>query len=184
MASTSSKVRVPAGSDAFDPQGDMVALGQSLDGMVIVQVANITERTTVAAAVAPSTTKPLYVHRMDAGVGRELEVSTNGTDWRTLPTAGVGPYAMAVGQITLATDGDAQGPQVVVNLPAGRFTTTPAIFLTAQHSVMWGYEPRVYAKSTSQFTCGVVAKNVAPFSTESGTYMWMAVQMAAASTSG
>ena len=50
-----------------------------------VRVANVSQR---AAALAdhgaPSTSNPLIVFRADAGAGRELEYTTNGTLWHTV----------------------------------------------------------------------------------------------------
>lgn len=52
----------------------------------IYNVANETERATLAASLtpAPSTSNPLYVHRANAELGMELEYTTNGTQWRVV----------------------------------------------------------------------------------------------------
>ncbi|MEV7962419.1 hypothetical protein [Oerskovia paurometabola] len=84
MATTPTGVEVPAGTDIFDPDGDLRALGASLEGRIIVPVANATARNAVASLVSPSPTEPLYVHRGDAPPGRQLEVTTNGTTWITV----------------------------------------------------------------------------------------------------
>lgn len=83
MAQNAIGVEVPAGSDAFDPQGDMVELGDSLAGMVVVPVANTTARAALVSSLgwSPSSSRPVYVHRGDAPAGRELEYTTNGSDW-------------------------------------------------------------------------------------------------------
>jgi len=46
-------------------------------------VRNVTERAALASAIGASTLNPLYVHRSDADDIGRLEVSTNGTTWRT-----------------------------------------------------------------------------------------------------
>ena len=82
MATTPTGLIVPAGTDVFDPDGDMRDLATSLEGRIIVPVANTTDRATLAAAVSPTPTEPLYAHRIDAPAGRELERTLDGTNWR------------------------------------------------------------------------------------------------------
>lgn len=81
MATTPTGLTVPAGTDVFDPDGDMRDLAGSFEGRIIVPVANTTERGTVAAAVSPSPSEPLFTYRADARQGFELEVTTNGATW-------------------------------------------------------------------------------------------------------
>jgi hypothetical protein len=81
MATTPTGVEVPAGTDAFDPDGHMRALAASLEGRIIVPVPNVTARAALAAAVSPSTTEPLYVDRANAHPARRLESTTDGTTW-------------------------------------------------------------------------------------------------------
>lgn len=83
MASSEGGVTVPAGTDPFDPQGDMVALANSLKSRIVVPVANTTERTALAAAISwsPSSEEPLRVNRADAAVGLRDEISYDGTSW-------------------------------------------------------------------------------------------------------
>jgi len=47
----------------------------------ITRVANLTERNALTGA---SPSNPLYVHRSDAGFGRQLEVTTGGSVWFTV----------------------------------------------------------------------------------------------------
>ncbi len=49
----------------------------------IIPVPNVTVRSALAAASEPTLARPLYVHRSDADALGRLEVSTNGTTWRT-----------------------------------------------------------------------------------------------------
>lgn len=85
MATTPTGLTVPAGTDAFDPDGDMRTLAGSLEGRIIVPVPNVTARDALSALVSPSASEPLYVHRQDATLGRQLERTTNGTTWTTVP---------------------------------------------------------------------------------------------------
>lgn len=80
-------IEVPAGTDAFDPQNDMVELGASLEGRIIIPVANVAARTALATTLGPTPAEPLYVHRADAPAGLETEYSTNGTTWRSVSVA-------------------------------------------------------------------------------------------------
>ena len=52
-----------------------------------VKVANVTQRAAALAAHGtPSTSNPLIVFRANAGAGRELEYTTDGSTWRTIVT--------------------------------------------------------------------------------------------------
>lgn len=86
MATSELGMTVPAGTDAFDPQGDMVAMANSFKSRVVVPVANTTARAALVAAIswAPSASEPLHVWRADATTGQQHEITTNGTTWRVL----------------------------------------------------------------------------------------------------
>ncbi len=83
MANNTLGIAVPTASSPFDPQGDMVALANSLRSKVIVPVANTTERDDLLGTIdwSPSQEEPLHVTRGDADPGREHEYTTNGSDW-------------------------------------------------------------------------------------------------------
>lgn len=101
MATNELGVTIPAGGDVFDPQGDMVSLANSLKSRVVVPVANTTERDALAAAISwtPTAEEPLRVSRGDADPGRELEYTTDGTNWFALMVA----RAETVQNVTVAT---------------------------------------------------------------------------------
>lgn len=84
MATTPTGLTVPAGTDAFDPDGDMRTLAGSLEGRIIVPVPNVTARDALAAALSPSPAEPLIVRRIDTGI---IEECTGLPTWR--PIAGV-----------------------------------------------------------------------------------------------
>lgn len=92
MATTAEGLVVPSGSDAFDPQGDIVALATSVQSRMVIPVANSAARSALVSAISwtPSSTQPLIVWRADATSGRELEVTTNGSSWRVLNNADTG----------------------------------------------------------------------------------------------
>lgn len=48
----------------------------------IIPVPNATVRDALATAMTPTSARPLYVHRADAGAGLELEYTVNGSLWR------------------------------------------------------------------------------------------------------
>lgn len=88
-STTPTGITVPAGGDPFDPAGDIGQLAASLAPRTITPVANTTDRGRLVAELAalgraPSSTRPLYVHRTDATPGRELEYTTNGTSWASV----------------------------------------------------------------------------------------------------
>lgn len=72
MSKNALGIEVPAGSDSFDPQGDMVEMGASFAGRVVVPVANAADRDTLLAAVGATPDVPLLVWRNDT---RQVEVS-------------------------------------------------------------------------------------------------------------
>ncbi|MHA7132531.1 hypothetical protein [Oerskovia turbata] len=78
MATTPTGLDVPAGTDVFDPDGDLRDLAGSLTGRISVPVANAADRDALAAAVAPTPASPLTVRRQDTGV---TETNTGGTTW-------------------------------------------------------------------------------------------------------
>lgn len=83
MAVNSRKHTVPGATDT--PSRALFAAGfASVND--IVPVATVTERGTVATAIGPTATRPLFVYRADAAVGLEIEVTEDGTNWRTIPS--------------------------------------------------------------------------------------------------
>ncbi|MFD6094584.1 hypothetical protein ACFWGN_20930 [Oerskovia sp. NPDC060338] len=96
MATTPTGLTVPAGTDVFDPDGDMRTLAGSLDGRIIVPVANAADRDALAALVSPTPTEPLTVRRTDTGV---TETNTGGPTW----TRVAGPLTDLVVNIALWT---------------------------------------------------------------------------------
>ncbi|WP_087507935.1 hypothetical protein [Cellulomonas iranensis] len=121
MARNTIGVEVPAGTDAFDPQGDMVELGGSLAGRVVVPVTNVADRAQVAAALSPTPATPLYVHRADAPVGLELERTIDGTTW----VAVGGPSYMQIRQTAVVARSAGQWTQGPVGSPAVVTTEGP-----------------------------------------------------------
>ena len=95
MATTASGITIPGSSPtttaATPIQDHWNNLGKSLNGRVVVPVASITARAALVVALAAegytiSASNPLYTHRADAPVGSELEVTVDGTTWRTVPS--------------------------------------------------------------------------------------------------
>lgn len=75
-----------------NPTGDAVSraswvLAPLLSINDIVPVTSTTDRSAVVAGIGyvPSINRPLFVFRADAPAGREVEYTTNGTTWRTVP---------------------------------------------------------------------------------------------------
>ena len=98
MATTPTGLIVPAGTDVFDPDGDMRDLAGSFEGRIIVPAANTTARADIAAAVSPSISEPLYTHRADGGPRGLLEKTIDGIRWEGV--AGIGtPIAPTLNSI-------------------------------------------------------------------------------------
>lgn len=109
MPITNTGLDVPAASDAFDPQVDIVALATSLNPRIVVPVANVSARTALAAALAPTPSAPLFVFRADANPGNGLEYTSDGTAWRALAPS-------ASGKVTASTDAAGVMPAVAHGL--------------------------------------------------------------------
>lgn len=95
MALTSpDNIWTPDSSDNYALTTDLAATADSVQDAITalrgnnaptVRVANVAERNAALADHGtPTTSNPLIVFRADAGAGRELEYTTNGTVWRTL----------------------------------------------------------------------------------------------------
>lgn len=56
----------------------------SNDILVVHQVADISERSSLATAYGPTASKPLYVDRQDAPAGQELERTEDGSTWTSI----------------------------------------------------------------------------------------------------
>lgn len=71
---------VPAGSDAFDPQGADVALSLSVNDWVLAT--NATDRASKITALAPTSSRPAIIFQVDTGVAYEATGTSNtlGTD--------------------------------------------------------------------------------------------------------
>ena len=154
MATTTTGTTVPAGGDAFDPQGSIVALANSLRSRIVVPVANVTARTALLSAIdwAPSAAEPLRVSRADAGSGRMLEVTTDGSAWTTLaeqtaPVSVAPASSWAVLAAGVAPAVRYEGARVVVE--PGRMTRTSSLTIAAgttyamTAAVAAGYRPSV-----------------------------------------
>ena len=95
MALTSpDNIWTPDSSDNYALTTDLAATADSIQDAITalrgnnaptVRVANVAERTTALADHGtPTSSNPLIVFRADAGAGREIEYTTNGTTWRSL----------------------------------------------------------------------------------------------------
>lgn len=73
MAADAVGIEAPTGSDAFDPQGDMVKLAISLHGMVIIPVPTAAARDTVCGVLDAAGVTAGYFQRADAASGKKTE---------------------------------------------------------------------------------------------------------------
>lgn len=88
MATAANGVTVPAGSDAFNPQADMVTLNASAHGRLHILAANGTARAAqqTTCGWTPTTADPLVVLQTDTG----LILRYDGTRWHYLADTEVG----------------------------------------------------------------------------------------------
>lgn len=87
MATDARQHTIPTGASAVDIEQIIADLALSVRS--IPQVADTSARSTLlsnlsAAGVPVSASNPLYVHRQDAGTGKQLEVSIDGSTFKTL----------------------------------------------------------------------------------------------------
>mgnify|MGYP007112216705 CR=1 FL=1 len=121
MATNDLGVAFPTGADEFAPHLDIEGLADSMAGRIVVPVPNVTARDALAAAVSPSPSEPLYVHRADAPAGARTEVTENGTSWRT-----VGASSW-IGELPTTTITPGNTANVTFNFPVGWFSVAPMV---------------------------------------------------------
>ena len=120
MATDARGHTVPAGSDVFDPQGSAVALGLSIND--VIMAANATDRASKVAAIvpAPTTARPAFVWQSDT----EVVWRHNGTDDQVIARAGAGVLGVASvtasQSITGSTATDLTGLSKDVTVGTGR----------------------------------------------------------------
>lgn len=80
MATDARGHTVPAGSDAFDPQGSDVAVSLSLNDWVFAT--NATDRASKITTLAPTTSRPALIFQLDTAVAYQATGTSNtlGTD--------------------------------------------------------------------------------------------------------
>jgi len=143
MATTASGVTIPGSSPtttaATPIQDHWNNLGKSLNGRLIVPVASVTARAALVTALTAegytiSASNPLYTHRADAPLGFELEVTDDGTAWRTIaPRGATGSCGTVASSGAMVRMGDA--PAVVAD---GSSTYRITLTLSAAYSTVSG----------------------------------------------
>jgi hypothetical protein len=175
MASDARKHTVPVGTDPVDLVGVVGGLSASIRD--IIQVDNTTARGALVnalttAGIGPTATNPLYVHRSDAPVGRELERTTDGTNWKTLPAGGV--LATAAGSVTAPNQAVGNTSNFSVTFPAGLFTTAPYMPNPNPSSS----RITCCAVSITAAGCTIQASNWSPATSTGGPITWLAFEVA------
>lgn len=143
-------VEVPAGSDAFDPQGDMVELGASLAGRLVVPVANATARDALLAAVGATSDVPLLAWRSDT---RQVEVSWGSGFYRVTENAVAILKNGSPADKAIPGTGGATLDLIAAGDPGGVPSLTPAV-----GGLHWWTFSLQFAATTS----AAVAVNVVP----------------------
>lgn len=77
------------------------------------------------AGIVPAPDNPVFFFRGDAGAGRELEYTTDGSSFHAVSAGARGPFAMAAGICSGAING--QSVAISDTFPAGRFTVAPLV---------------------------------------------------------
>lgn len=119
---------VPFASLLNTGQASVSAKFASIDQGLVHYVANTTERAALAATFMPTASKPLYVHRANVTDGRNLEFTTDGTNWIT-----VASYQKATVANWPNLTSNTTTP---VNLPA--LATTVPVVAGTTYKIEWG----------------------------------------------
>lgn len=95
-----------------------------------IPVADTTARATkvtdlASAGITPSTSNPIFFFRADAGTGLELEYTTDGSTWQTIPSTGAIEASRAVGSATISVTSLAAGTGTFVAVAFGK--TLPGV---------------------------------------------------------
>ena len=115
-------------------------------------VRNVTERAALASAIGASTLNPLYVHRADADDIGRLEVTENGTAWRTVfSEVGRGYASDGSGGGALTTSWATSSAPAAIELPPGRYIVHASIGLTLSTSANVGVEAHLFDSTGSPF---------------------------------
>ena len=124
---------VPAGSDAFDPQGADVAMSASINDLV--PAVNQTARDSALAAVGATSARPLAIIRSDTG---ELEVSWGSGFYSlsdhaltVLASGYPSDKANSTGTTDLIAPGDVGGIPTITIDPGGRVTLDLSLLYVA-----------------------------------------------------
>lgn len=186
MATDARGHTVPDGASA-PHRGDLLDL--SLSVRDIVYVGNVTARASAATALGASATNPVYTHRADAGAGRELEVTTDGVNWNTIPATPATPYAWSAGTVSGFSAGSmAAGSSInaAVTFPVGRFSQPPKVNVSLSTGPGGSVYlvPRALNATATGFSVYLynLGSSTAVFSGLSVD--WTAVQMTSASAAG
>ncbi len=135
MATDARNHTVPAAADA---PARSALTNMSLSIRDVVYVADTTARAAVVSAMASAgktigSAEPLYVHRGDAGAGRELEYSVDGTNFKTVATSALSaPYSIAAGSVTVSISASSTGT-AAITFPTSRFSVAPLVMATVNH---------------------------------------------------
>lgn len=160
MATDARGHTVPGGSDA-PKRSDLLDLGLSITDPIPVtnttaRTAKLAELATLTPAITPASDNPIYFQRADAGAGLELEFTTDGSTFHTVPATPMVPSRTARGSVAL-TVSSAVGASQSVTFPAGRFTATPKVFVSKQSADLSKFIPYVTTISSTGCTIGIYA---------------------------
>lgn len=160
MATDARGHTTPAGDDA-PKRSDVLDLSLSIRDPIPVanttaRAAKIVELAALTPAITPSSSNPILFFRADAGDGLELEYTTDGSTFHTVPATPMVPSRTARGSVAL-TVSSAVGTSQSVTFPAGRFTATPKVFVSKQSADLSKYIPYVTTISSTGCTIGIYA---------------------------
>lgn len=184
MATDARGHTVPAAEDA-PKRADLTNLSLSIRDPKVVADATaraqyITDLAALPDPIVPSTSNPVWVWRTDAPDGAELEVTEDGTNWRSHYAGNRTPFAMATGTGTVAlSSGSGNGG---VTFPAGRFSVAPIVTATITGGSGTLATAVIRVTSVTASGCTITVSN-AP-SASDAPMAWHAIQMRSTQANG
>lgn len=180
MASTATGLVVPAATDDFVPQVDLVALAQSMRSRIIVPVPNASGRDTLVTAISwtPSTLEPLRVWREDLGIE---EYTTNGSTWR--PRGAFAEDSGVASFTSVVTTPHSRA----VTFATGRFTLPPLVQVSVVQDTSGsasGLVAVAHSVTTAGCTVTMVNTSGTSFGPADRRVHWFARQATLASAAG
>lgn len=116
----------------------------------------LTDLANLDEPIIPAVDNPVFVWRVDAGAGLELEVTVDGVNWRTYPTSPGVSKRDHGDKVTLSVS-NSVGTSQAVAFPAGKFTEAPNVIVSKSAASLAKFVPYAHSVTTAGCTVGIYA---------------------------